>query len=235
MLLPAWVALQSALIALLIVVAVAGAAAFIWMGWIGKGHRSGKAAPGARPTKGLAAASSVTDPPDLGDYLGDDNGDDSDFAAAATAQPPRHAPQAAAHQRPQQPLAADLLLVDDSAVARAKLRRLFESAGYQVQLARDGVEALELLQKGRYQLMVTDLEMPRLDGVALIATCQGQAHTAAMPILAITGHDDLQARLNDCQEICGIYRKPWIDEDLASHVALLLVKPPVRPAETVES
>lgn len=235
MLPPALVALQSALIPLLIVVAVAVATAFIWMGLIGKGHRSGQAAPGARPADGLAAASSDTDPPDLGDDLGDDNGDDSDFAAAATAQPPRHAPPAAAHERPQQPLAADLLLVDDSAVARAKLRRLFESAGYQVQLARDGVEALELLQKGRYQLMVTDLEMPRLDGVALISTCQGQAHTAAMPILAITGHDDLQARLNDCQEICGIYRKPWIDEDLASHVALLLVKPPVRPAETVES
>ena len=229
MLSSALAALQSALIPLLIVVAVALAAALIWLGLLGKGHRSGQAASGARPTKGLAAASSDTDPLDLGA----DNGEASDFAAAATAHPPRKAPQSAAQERAQQPLAADLLLVDDSAVARAKLRRLFESAGYQVQLARDGVEALELLQKGRYQLMVTDLEMPRLDGVALISTCQGQAHTAAMPILAITGHDDLQARLNECQEICGIYRKPWIDEDLASHVAQLVGHRLARRAEAI--
>lgn len=229
MLSPALAALQSALIPLLIVGAVALAAAFIWISLLGKGYRSGQAAPGARPTDDLAAASSDTDPLDLGE----DNGDASDFAAAGTAHPPRQAPRSAAEERAQHPLAADLLLVDDSAVARAKLRRLFESAGYQVQLARDGVEALELLQKGRYQLMVTDLEMPRLDGVALISTCQGQAHTAAMPILAITGHDDLQARLNECQEICGIYRKPWIDEDLASHVAQLVGQRLVRRAEAI--
>ncbi len=132
------------------------------------------------------------------------------------------------------PMAADLLVVDDSAVARAKLRRLFATSGYEVQQARDGVEALALLQQGRYRLMITDLEMPNLDGVALINTCQGQPHTARMPILAITGHEDLQIRLNECQEICGIYRKPWIDEDLASHVALLLQKPAVRQAEVVE-
>ena len=99
-----------------------------------------------------------------------------------------------------------------------------------MQLARDGVEALALLQKGRYRLMITDLEMPNLDGVELIRTCQQQPHTAGMPILAITGHDDLQTRLNDCQAICGIYRKPWIDEDLASHVALLIGKPAIRQA-----
>lgn len=120
------------------------------------------------------------------------------------------------------PLAADLLLVDDSAVVRAKLRRLFEPAGYRVALARDGQEALQLLALGRYALMVTDLEMPNLDGVGLINAVQGQAATAQMPIMAITGHDDLQARLDECREICGIYRKPWIDEDLLGHVQSLV-------------
>lgn len=138
---------------------------------------------------------------------------DTDSApAAAIPAPP---PAAAA---PAVPLAADLLLVDDSAVVRAKLRRLFEAAGYRVALARDGLEALQLLEQGRYALMLTDLEMPRLDGVGLIHAAQAQAATAEMPIMAITGHDDLQARLNECQAICGIYRKPWIDEDLLGHV-----------------
>ena len=120
------------------------------------------------------------------------------------------------------PLQADLLLVDDSAVVRAKLRRLFEPAGYRLALARDGEEALALLQAGRYGLMVTDLEMPRLDGVALVRAVQQQPGWAGMPVLAITGHDDLQAQLNQLQAVAGIYRKPWNDDDLLGHVQALV-------------
>jgi len=214
MLSPALAAMQSALSPLLIAGAIVVIVAVLTFYWLGL--RSG------RP---IRRDSSQDDTPQ----------GDSDFAPV-TEQAANHNQATAALPNTAVPeLAADLLLVDDSAVARAKLRRLFATAGYEVQLARDGVEALALLQKGRYRLMITDLEMPNLDGVELICTCQAQAHTASMPILAITGHDDLQARLNDCQEICGIYRKPWIDEDLTSHVALLLGKQHTRQAEPAES
>ena len=122
----------------------------------------------------------------------------------------------------QPPPAADLLLVDDSAVARTKLRRLFEAAGYRVHLACDGVEALALLEKGRYALLITDLEMPNMDGVTLINTCLGQPQTAGMPMLAITGHESLRAKFNECHDISGIHRKPWVDDILLSHVATLV-------------
>jgi CheY-like chemotaxis protein len=125
---------------------------------------------------------------------------------------------------PALPHAADLLLVDDSAVARAKLRKLFEPAGYQVHLANDGVEALALLQKGRYALMITDLEMPNMDGIELIRHCKTQPATARMPILAITGHDHLRAKFNECRDIAGIHRKPWVDDILLSHVAALVTQ-----------
>jgi len=148
--------------------------------------------------------------------------DDRDFAAKLKAAKPSAPPAAVSPPQPSLPLAADLLLVDDSAVARAKLRQLFEPQGYRVHLARDGVEALALLNKGRYGLMITDLEMPNMDGITLIGAVQREAHTANMPILAITGHEDLQARLDECQQICGIYSKPWVDRDLASHVAALV-------------
>lgn len=120
------------------------------------------------------------------------------------------------------PSAADLLLVDDSAVARAKLRRLFESAGYAVHLACDGVQALELLEKGRYALMVTDLEMPQMDGATLIDNCRERPHTARMPIVAISGHESLRAKFNECRDISGIHPKPWADDILLSHVATLV-------------
>ncbi len=144
---------------------------------------------------------------------------------------PTPAPAPAASPPPA--LQADLLLVDDSAVVRAKLRRLFEPAGYQVALARDGEEALALLQAGRYALLVTDLEMPRLDGVGLVRAVQLQPGLAAMPILAITGHDDLQAQLNQLQAVAGIYRKPWIDDDLLGHVQAL-VQPSMVPAHAAD-
>jgi two-component system chemotaxis response regulator CheY len=118
------------------------------------------------------------------------------------------------------PQAADLLLVDDSDVARTKLRRLFEGAGYQVHLANDGVEALKLLDKGAYKLLITDLEMPNMDGITLIDTCLSRPHTARMPIVAISGHESLRAKFNQCRDISGIHRKPWVDEILLSHVAM---------------
>jgi CheY-like chemotaxis protein len=123
---------------------------------------------------------------------------------------------------PALPQVADLLLVDDSAVARAKLRKLFEPAGYQVHLACDGIEALALLEKGRYALMVTDLEMPKMDGVTLINTCLDRPQTARMPILAISGHESLRAKFNECRDISGVHRKPWVDDILLSHVATLV-------------
>jgi CheY-like chemotaxis protein len=125
---------------------------------------------------------------------------------------------------PPLPTAADLLLVDDSAVARAKLRKLFEAPGYSMHFANDGVEALALLKQGRYALMITDLEMPNMDGVALINASLANPQTARMPILAITGHDHLRAKFNECKDICGIHRKPWVDDILLSHVAAIVDK-----------
>lgn len=130
------------------------------------------------------------------------------------------------------PLRADLLLVDDSAVVRAKLRRLFEPAGYRVALAHDGAAALALLQAGRYAVLITDLEMPKLDGMGLIHATLALPTCAGMPILAITGHDDLQAQLNQLGAVAGIYRKPWSDETLLDHVQAL-ARPSRQVAEPV--
>jgi len=131
--------------------------------------------------------------------------------------PPELAPKAPAP--PPEP--ASLLLVDDSAVARAKLGRLFEAAGYKVTLARDGVEALERLAEQRFQVLITDLEMPNKDGFELIAAVQGSLETEDLPIIAITGHDELQARIHQIQGIYGIFKKPWNDRELLKRVEAL--------------
>lgn len=146
------------------------------------------------------------------------------IGAAVTAWMQRDRPPAPRPRNAEKPLpaVADILVVDDSAVARAKLRRLFEAAGYRVHLANDGVEALALLDKGRYALMVSDLEMPNMDGVTLIRQCVSRPATARMPILAISGHESLRAKFNECRDVCGVHRKPWVDDILLSHAATLV-------------
>ena len=112
-------------------------------------------------------------------------------------------------------------VVDDSAVARAKLRKLFEGAGYEVEVSGDGAEALEQLARRRFSVLITDLEMPTMDGFELIAAVQGSLATEDLPIIAITGHDELQARVTDVRGLYGIFKKPWSDRELLKRVGML--------------
>jgi CheY-like chemotaxis protein len=116
-----------------------------------------------------------------------------------------------------------ILVVDDSAVARAKLSKLFETGGYRVELAKDGLEAMEKLQNDFFAVLVTDLEMPNMNGLELIAAVQGSMETEDLPIIAITGHDELQARVHDYQGLFGIFKKPWNDRELLKRVETLAV------------
>jgi CheY-like chemotaxis protein len=113
---------------------------------------------------------------------------------------------------------AGLLVVDDSAVARVLMRKLFEAAGHRVDVAADGEEALALLESKRYSVLVTDLEMPRLDGFQLIAALQASPANDDLPIVAITGHDELSARVHDMKGLYGIFKKPWNDSELLQRV-----------------
>lgn len=114
-----------------------------------------------------------------------------------------------------------ILVADDSAVVRAKLRRLLENAGYRVALAGNGAEALAMLPQQRYDLLITDLEMPEMDGFEVIALVRGGLETEDLPMLAITGHEALSARVHDCQGLYGIFRKPWHDRELLQRVAAI--------------
>jgi CheY-like chemotaxis protein len=116
-----------------------------------------------------------------------------------------------------------LLVVDDSAVARAKLSKLFEADGYRVELAKDGLEAMEKLTGDFFSVLVTDLEMPNMNGLELIAAVQGGMATEDLPIIAITGHDELQARVHEYQGLYGIFKKPWNDRELLKRVEALAV------------
>lgn len=138
------------------------------------------------------------------------SGPSSNFDQAARSQPP---------MRAEPPL---VLVADDSPVVRGKLSRLLSGAGFSVVDACDGQQALALLHSSRVpSVLITDLEMPTVDGFELIAAVQGGLEIEHLPIIAITGHDDLQARVADLSGIYGIFSKPWNDRALLRRVRAL--------------
>lgn len=82
-----------------------------------------------------------------------------------------------------------ILVVDDSPANLTVLRRVLSRRGHRVDLASDGVEALEHVRSGHYDLILMDVEMPRLDGVRAAAAIRKLPSPAArIPIVAISAH-----------------------------------------------
>ena len=79
-----------------------------------------------------------------------------------------------------------VMVVDDSLTVRRVTQRLLERQGYTVLLAKDGVDALRQLQDVRPDIMLVDIEMPRMDGYDLTRNVRGNKKTAQIPIIMIT-------------------------------------------------
>ncbi|MEO8249021.1 MAG: response regulator [Burkholderiales bacterium] len=123
-----------------------------------------------------------------------------------------------------QPNAPLVVIADDSRLVRIKLSRLLTAAGFRVAEATNGQEALDMLQRGELpSVLITDLEMPSMDGFELIAAVHGAIETEHVPIVAITANEDLQARVGDLSGVYGIFRKPWNDRALIQRVRALSV------------
>jgi len=85
---------------------------------------------------------------------------------------------------------ATLLIVDDDAMVRVNLRRVFEDAGYRTHAVADAPAALRVLHKEQCDLVVLDLEMPGVDGFALCRLLRVQGATSKLPIIAFSASDD---------------------------------------------
>jgi len=95
-----------------------------------------------------------------------------------------------------------VLLVDDSVSVRRFLGQMLERAGFQVTLAGDGAQALESLAQRPVDLVVTDLEMPRVDGYELIRDLRGREATRDLPIVVVTSRPS--ARHSDAARELGV-------------------------------
>lgn len=83
-------------------------------------------------------------------------------------------------------LAATVLTVDDSRSLRAALRETLEEIGHQVLEAEDGLHGLQVLADNAVDLVITDLNMPRLDGIGFIRRVRAEERFAGLPIVMLT-------------------------------------------------
>lgn len=87
-----------------------------------------------------------------------------------------------------------VLVVEDSITARALLKNILEAAGYQVKTAVDGVDALTTLKTGEFDLVVSDIEMPRMDGFDLTARIRADKKLAELPVVLVTALESREHR-----------------------------------------
>ncbi len=120
-----------------------------------------------------------------------------------------------------------VLAVDDSPTVREMERQLLASKGYQTDVAADGVDAWNAVRSGIYDLVITDLDMPRMDGVELTARIKKDSHLAAVPVLMISYKDRQEDRIRGLQAGADYYltKGTFQDHDLVQAVVNLIGEP----------
>ena len=87
---------------------------------------------------------------------------------------------------------AHILVVEDNPVVRMLVEQHLESAGHTVMTGADGIEALQLASAIRPDLILSDLEMPNLDGFGLLSAVRARKDLAAVPLIFLTMFDDME-------------------------------------------
>jgi CheY-like chemotaxis protein/HPt (histidine-containing phosphotransfer) domain-containing protein len=113
-----------------------------------------------------------------------------------------------------------ILLVEDNEANRDYARRVLENAGHTLEIAEDGLEGLRMATERSYDLILTDLEMPRMDGFEMTREILERRGSDTPPILAFTAHV-VQGFKERCLQagMAGYVAKPVRPEDLLTAVA----------------
>jgi PAS domain S-box-containing protein len=116
-------------------------------------------------------------------------------------------------------LPARVLIADDNADMREYLARLLRTAGYQVTTVTDGQAALHEVRGGVPDLVISDVMMPRLDGLGLVAALRADARTAAVPVLLLSARAGQEASVEGLRAGADDYMvKPFSAGELLARV-----------------
>jgi chemosensory pili system protein ChpA (sensor histidine kinase/response regulator) len=121
---------------------------------------------------------------------------------------------------PEPPVAPTIMIVDDSLTVRKITGRLLAREGYQVLTAKDGVDALEQLLDVVPDVMLVDIEMPRMDGFDLTRNVRADQRLAHVPIIMITSRTAEKHRSFAREIGVNVYLgKPYQEDELLGHIA----------------
>jgi two-component system chemotaxis response regulator CheY len=87
-------------------------------------------------------------------------------------------------------MAKKILIVDDSPSVLAILEDMLAELGYDVAAASDGKQACQLLETNRYDLIITDLTMPVMDGIAFVQSAKQMPNCKFVPIVMLSSEED---------------------------------------------
>lgn len=103
---------------------------------------------------------------------------------------------------------ADILIAEDDAAVKKFVCRALEHRGHRVTAVEDGVQALEVLEDADFDLLITDIVMPGLDGIGL--ALKVTRDRPELPILLMTGYAAERQRAHNLDElICEVVTKPF--------------------------
>lgn len=122
-----------------------------------------------------------------------------------------------------------ILVVDDSASVRRVVGNMLKQYGWEVRVARDGVEALEMITQETPAAVLLDIEMPRMDGYELMATVRAQEQYRSLPIVILTSRAAAKHQQRAMQLGANAYVvKPYQDEELINTLNSLVYGATVR-------
>jgi two-component system sensor histidine kinase and response regulator WspE len=121
---------------------------------------------------------------------------------------------AAAAAKPVPAVRKRVLVVDDSIMVREAERQLLENRGYLVDVAVDGVDGWNSVRSVRYDLVITDVDMPRMNGIDLVRSIKQDAGLAATPVVIVSYKDREEDRMRGLEAGANYYlSKGSFDDD----------------------
>lgn len=120
-------------------------------------------------------------------------------------------------------MSEQILVVDDSAIVRNLHSFMLRSAGYEVTEAVNGYEALELIMNTQFNLIVADINMPKMDGYTLCEEIRKVDNYKSIPIIIISTEAEAEDKIKGFKAGANLYLvKPVKQEEMVDNVKMLL-------------
>ncbi len=116
-----------------------------------------------------------------------------------------------------------ILVVDDDVQMRAALKEAVERMGYRAVMAEHPLDALKIIGTGTVSMIITDMKMPRMDGLTFIK--EARRKTGSLPILVITGHGTVENAVEVMKEgVCEYLMKPFSFDSLTKTISSIMAR-----------